>query len=168
HLAAPALDPAATALASYQERSSRSSRPSRHRFHKGEQPSQQSSRRWWAAAYMEIHGQHRRHAAGTGVAAGEYAAIAGAIPDRHHPSRLRRRLIGALERFAHVEGDRAGYEQHVGMPRRRHEAKAEPLKVVEHVVEGMDFELAAVAGARIHLANRKRPPPTLAGCLAHA
>jgi hypothetical protein len=39
------------------------------------------------------------------------------------------------------------------MTRRRDEAQAEALQVVERVVQRMDFQLAAVAGAGIDLAN---------------
>ena len=52
-------------------------------------------------------------------------------------------------------GDRAGDQQHIGMPRRGDEAQAEALQVVERVVERVDFQLAAVAGAGVHLADRQ-------------
>ena len=97
-----------------------------------------------------------------GVAAGEDAAVGGAIADRHHPFRVRRRGVGALQRLAHVLGDRAGHQQHVGMARRGDEAQAEALEIVEGVVERVDLELAAVAGAGIDLADREaaaEPPP---------
>ena len=41
------------------------------------------------------------------------------------------------------------------MARRGHEAQAEALEIVEGVVERMDLQLAAVAGAGIDLANRE-------------
>ncbi len=37
------------------------------------------------------------------------------------------------------------------MPRARHEADAEPLEVVKRIVEGVNLELAAVAGATARL-----------------
>ena len=77
--------------------------------------------------------------------ADEYAAVARAIAHRNHPLRIGRSSVGALERFAHVRGDRSRDEQHVGVARRGHEAQAETLQVVEDVVERMDLELAAVA-----------------------
>ena len=46
--------------------------------------------------------------------------------------------------------------QHVGMARRGDEAQAEALEVVERVVERVDFEFAAIAGAGIDLADRER------------
>ena len=91
-----------------------------------------------------------------GIAAGEDATIAGAVAHGDDPFRGRRRLVGALERFAHVRGDRARHEEHIGVTRRRDEAQAESLEIVEDVVERMDLELATVAGARIHFADRKR------------
>ena len=87
------------------------------------------------------------------IAAGENAAIGGAIADRHHPFRVRRRGVSALQRLAHVLGDRAGHQQHVGMARRGDEAQAEALEIVEGVVERVDLELAAIAGAGIDLAD---------------
>ena len=42
------------------------------------------------------------------------------------------------------------------MARRSDEFQAEALKVVDRIVERVDFELAAVARARIDLADRKR------------
>ena len=41
------------------------------------------------------------------------------------------------------------------MARRGDEAQAETLEIVEGVVERVDFQLAAVAGAGIHLADRE-------------
>ena len=75
------------------------------------------------------------------------------MADRDDPFRIRRGIVGAFERFAHVARDRAGDEQHVGMARRGDEAQAEALEVVEGVVERVDFQLAAVAGAGIDLAD---------------
>ena len=43
--------------------------------------------------------------------------------------------------------------RHVGVTRRRDEAQAEALKIVKGIVERVDFELAAIAGAGIHLAD---------------
>ena len=92
-------------------------------------------------------------AAGDGVAAGENAAVGRAMPDRDHPFGIRRGVVGAFERLPHVARDRPGDEQHVGMTGRRDEAQAEALKIVEGVVECVDFKLAAVAGAGIDLAD---------------
>ena len=89
------------------------------------------------------------------VAAGEEAAVERAVADRHHPFRVGRRVVGALQRLAHVLGDRAGHQQHVGVARRGDEAQAEALEVVEGVVERVDLQLAAVAGAGIDLADRQ-------------
>src|SRR5690606_19746080 len=44
-------------------------------------------------------------------------------------------------------------QQYIGVTRRGHEAEAETLEIVIDVVERVDFELAAIAGARVHLAN---------------
>ena len=104
---------------------------------------------------VEIDRDDRGDAADDGIAAGEDAAIEGAIADRDHPFRRRRRVIGPLQRLAHVLGHRTGDQQHVGMARRGDETEAEALEIVEGVVEGVDLELAAVAGAGIDLADRQ-------------
>ena len=95
------------------------------------------------------------NAADDGIAAGEDAAIDGAVADRDHPFRIGRRAIGPLQRLAHVLGHRAGHQQHVGVTRRGDEAQAEALEIVEGVVERVDFKLAAVAGAGVDLADRE-------------
>ena len=96
------------------------------------------------------------------VAAGETAAIPGAISDRDDPFRIGGRMIGALQRVAHVLGHRTGHHQHIGMARRGDEAQAEALDVVIGVVERVDFELASIAGSGVDLADREaaaEPPP---------
>ena len=45
--------------------------------------------------------------------------------------------------------------QHVGMPWRGDEAQAEAFEIVERVVQRMDLQLAAVAGAGIDFADRQ-------------
>jgi len=63
--------------------------------------------------------------------------------------------VGALQRLAHVLGHRAGDEEDVGVAGRGDEAEAEAFEVVEGVVEGVDFELAAIARAGVDLADGK-------------
>ncbi len=46
------------------------------------------------------------------------------------------------------------------MARRRHEAEAEPLDVVERIVEGVDLQLAAVARPGIDFPNGERTAET--------
>ncbi len=42
------------------------------------------------------------------IAAGEAAAVAGAVADRDHPFRVGRRVVGPLQRLGHVAGHRPG------------------------------------------------------------
>ena len=49
-----------------------------------------------------------------------------------------------------------GDEQHVGVARARDELDAEPFEVVVRIVERVDLELAAVARARVDVADRER------------
>ena len=124
--------------------SSRASRPLSNASGRGGQPRMCRS----TGTTAETPPTHR-------VAAGEDAAVERAVADRDHPFRIGRRVVGALQRLAHVLGHRPGHHQHVGMARRGDEAQAEALEVVERVVERVDLQLAAVAGAGVDLADRQ-------------
>ena len=102
---------------------------------------------------MESYGDHLRNTTNNCVTAREAAAIPGATTEGDDPFRARRRMIRALQRLAHILGHRTGNKQHIGVPRRGDEANAKSLEVVERIVEGVDFELAAVAGSGVDLAN---------------
>ena len=102
---------------------------------------------------MQVDRDDVRDPAGDGIAAGKTAAVARAIACCHDPFGIGNRIIGAPQGLAHVLGDGSGHHQHIGMARRGHEAQAEPLDVIIRVVEGMNLELAAIAGAGIELIN---------------
>ena len=104
---------------------------------------------------MEIDRHNSTDAADDRVAAREQAAIHGAVADRDNPFRIRRRVVSALQGFAHVFGDRPGHQEHIGMPRRSDEAQAKTFEIVEGVAERVDFQLAAIAGAGIDLRGSK-------------
>jgi hypothetical protein len=123
----------------------------------GEQALEQGFRRRRAARDVQIDGDDLRHAAFHRVASGENAAVGGAIADRYHPFRVGRRGVGALQRLAHVLGDRACHQQHIGMAWRGDEAQAEALEIVEGVVKRVDLELASVARPGIDLADGEAP-----------
>ena len=123
-----------------------------------EQSPQQVGRRRWAAANHEVDWNHLRDRAHTRIAVREHPTPGAAVSDRNHPLRRRRCGVGALEGLAHVERDRAGHEQQVGMARGGHEADTEALDIVKGVAERVDFEFAAVAGARIDFADRETAP----------
>ena len=82
------------------------------------------------------------------------------IADRDHELRLRHRRIGPLEGGLHMPGHRAGDQQEIGMARRGHEAKPQPFERVIGVIQGVDLELTAVAGAGIDVADREAVPET--------
>ena len=109
--------------------------------------------RRWAARNRDVHGQDRGHRSDAGVTAGEDAAGARTVADGNNPLGFRCRPVGSFQSLAHVVGDRAGDEQDVRMARRRHEPQAETLNVVKWIVERMDLELAAIAGAGVDLAD---------------
>ena len=96
-----------------------------------------------------------------GVAALEHPAIHRAIAHRDHKFRVRRGSPGPAQRVLHVAGNRAGDQQHIGMARAGDEVQAEPFQVVDDAVQHVDFQLAAIAAARIHHADRQTAPQTL-------
>jgi len=106
---------------------------------------EQLQRRRRAAADVEVDRHHGIYAAYDGIAAGKDAAVDRAIAAGDYPFGIRRRPVGPLKRLAHVARDRASDQEHVGMPRRSDEAQPETFKIVERVVEGVDFQFAAVA-----------------------
>src|SRR5262249_43145292 len=89
------------------------------------------------------------------IAAGEDTAVSSAAPDGNDPLGVRRCPIRALQRLAHIARDRSRHQKHVSVPWRGDEAQAEALDVIERVVECVDFEFAAIAGAGVDLTDRK-------------
>ena len=63
-------------------------------FQQGQQALQQLCRRGWTAGDVEVDRHDVLHAARDRVAAGEHAAVDGAIPDRDHPFWVGCRVIG--------------------------------------------------------------------------
>ena len=102
---------------------------------------------------MQINRNNLSNATNTGVTAAKNTPVERAIANRNHPFWIGRRVVGALQRLAHVLSDGPGDEQHVGVARGRDEMQAEAFEIVERVVERMDFQFAAVARAGVDLAN---------------
>ena len=86
----------------------------------------------------------------------EDAAVAPAVAGGDDELGIGRRLPRAAERLRHVQRDGSGDEQAVGVARRGDEAEAEALQIVVRAGEPADLELAAVAGAGVHLADVQR------------
>jgi len=116
---------------------------------------------------MQIDGQDGGDAANASIAAREDPAVSRTVSHRDHPFWVRSGLVSALEGFAHVGGDRARYEQHIGVAWRCHKTNAESLQIVQDIVKGVDLEFAAIAGARIDLANGKRSTQPPSGRTVH-
>ena len=95
------------------------------------------------------------------VALAEDAAGAAAVAHGDDELRVRRRVVGALQRDCHVLRHRAGHQQQVGVARARDEPDAESLDVVVRIAERVDLELAAVARAGVDLADRQRARPSV-------
>src|SRR5215813_25566 len=110
-----------------------------------QQPLEQLRRAWRAAANMQIDGYDAGDPADHRVAAGKDTAVDRTVSDRNHPFGVRRSIIGARERLAHVPGDRPRHEWHVGVARRGHEVQPKAFEIIEGVVERVDLEFAAIA-----------------------
>ena len=83
----------------------------------GQQAPEQAQWGWRTPGNGEIHGYDGGDGTDAGITAGEDPAIGGAVARRHHPFRIRRCRIGALQRLAHVLGYGPRDEQDVGMAR---------------------------------------------------
>ena len=90
------------------------------------------------------------------VAAREDTAGTGTVTERNHDFGRWRRFVRAPQGDFHVARDRPGDQQHVGMARRRHEVHPESFHVVDGAGQAVDFDLAAVTGSGVDLANRER------------
>ena len=125
------------------------------RYQEREQAFEQVKRGRRTAADVKIDRHDGGDAAGNGIASGEDAAVERAVADRDDPFRIGRRIVGALQRLAHIGVTGPVTEQHVGMAGRGDEAQAEAFEIVEGIVQRVDLELAAVARAGIDLADRQ-------------
>lgn len=125
------------------------------RLQQRQQALQQLGRRRRAAGDQQVHWQRRADAALHRGAALEDAAVPRAVAGGDHPFRRGRAGPGPVQRFAHVAGERAGDQQHVGVAGRGDEAQPEALQDVDHAGQGVDLQLAAVAGAGVHLPDRQ-------------
>src|SRR5205807_2511291 len=76
-----------------------------------------------------------------------------AIANSDNPFRIGSRGISAFQRFAHILRHRTRYQQNVRMSGRSDKAQPEPLKIVERVIQGVNFEFATVARTCIYLPN---------------
>src|SRR5665213_615638 len=112
---------------------------------------------------MEIDWQYVLDAAFNRIATGEQTTVGSAGADRYHPFRVGHGAVGTQQSYAHVLGDRAAHRQHVGVARRCDEAQTEAFEIVESITQRVQFELAAVAGASVDVANRKRAAEPGAG-----
>jgi hypothetical protein len=104
---------------------------------------------------MKIDGNHMRDPSYHRIATGKAATIPSAISYGDDPLRVRSRMIGALQRVAHVLRHRPGYHQHIGMARRRDEPQTKALDVVVGIVQRVDFKFASVARSSVDLAYRE-------------
>jgi len=72
------------------------------RFEQRQQPLEQLRRAWWAATDMQVDGYNGGDPALDCIAAGKKAAVYRAVPNCDDPFGIRRSIICALERLAHL------------------------------------------------------------------
>src|SRR5947207_2345153 len=119
-----------------------------------------------AAGNRDIDRDDVRDPAAARVALAEDSPRAPAVADRDHQLRVGSGFPGALERGFHIPRHGTGYEQHIGVARARDELDAETLEIVVGAVHRVDLELAAVARAGVHVADRERAAEMLENDLA--
>jgi len=125
--------------------------------HEGQQAFQQSCRRRRAARNVKINRKDCGYTTYAGIAVGENAAVERAGACGNHPFRGGHRLIGPLQRFAHIPGYRSGSQEDVSMARRGDELQPEPFEIVEGVAERMQLKLARIAGPGVDMPDRQAP-----------
>ena len=113
--------------------------------HQRQEPFEQGSRARRTAGDKEIDWDDAGDAAGDGVASRKDAAVGRADARRYDPFGPGRGVKGSLQRLAHVQRNRAGDKEHVGVAGRGDEPEAEPLEIVKGVAERVNLEFAAIA-----------------------
>src|SRR5260370_38074157 len=99
----------------------------------------------WASFDAEVDRNGISHTSSTRVTSGKAASVDRAISQRYHPLRISCRIVGLDQRFPHVRGHRSSHQEDVGMPRRRDEADAKALQVVDWIVQSVSLKLATIA-----------------------
>src|ERR1700676_1479786 len=110
-----------------------------------------------AARYGDVDGKQIRERPAHGVAFLKNATCTRALAERDDQLRMWRRLVRSPYCLLHVQCERAGDQQHVGMAGTRDELDTQPFDVVVRIVERVDLQFAAVARASIDRANAQRP-----------
>ena len=110
---------------------------------------------WRTAGNSAMNANYLRNRTPAGVALAENAAACTAVTYCDHQFGFRYSIQRALERFFHVDGNRSGHEQQVGMTRTGHKLDSDTFKVVVRIVQRLDLEFAAVAGTGVNVADAK-------------
>lgn len=125
-----------------------------------EQPLDQIDRRGWTAGDLEIDRDESLDRAMAGIGITELAAIAGTGASGDHVFGSRCGAPGAAQRGLHVARDHTGDQQDIGMPWRGDEMQTEAFQIMVRVGEGMDLQLAGIAGADVDMPDRETPTET--------
>jgi hypothetical protein len=103
-------------------------------LHQPQQTLHQRQRCRRASGDDNIHRNHVRHRAATGVSHAELAATNRTIASRDYPFWIRCRFVSAQQRRLHMPRHRTCNQQNVGMPGRCDKMNAEALDVIIWVV----------------------------------
>ena len=110
----------------------------------------------WAARELHVDRHHLPDRTDDTVGVSEHPSVQGAIAARDHHPRLRCRRDRVAQRVGHVAGDNTGHQQRIGVPRRRDQPSAEPLRVIHRPERRRNLHLAAIAGTRVDVADLQR------------
>ena len=111
-----------------------------------------------AAGQIDVDRKDAVESVAARIAALGDAARHGAGADGQHPARLRHRFIGRAQRAEHGVRHRPGHQQKIGKARRGGEEDAEPVQIVERIVQRLQLGLAAVARAGVDVADMQAAP----------
>src|SRR6185437_1112023 len=106
-----------------------------------------------AAWHGDIYRNDVGYPAATRAAFTKDPAGAAAVPQRYDQFRIGRGFIDSSQGCLHVRRDGTCHEEQIGVAGARHETNAEAFEIVVGIVERLDLELTAVAGAGIDVAD---------------
>ena len=118
---------------------------------------QDCKRRRWIAGYFQIDGKDHPQATSRHEALPEDTSCDGTSSDSQNTLRLRHRFISLQQRPPHVLTYRPDYEHDIGSPWSGGQKDAQPVHVVQRIVQLLDLVQASSAISCIHHHDVERP-----------
>src|SRR5271155_4423167 len=115
-----------------------------------EETVQDCKRRRWIAGYFHVDGEDHTHATSRHEALPENTPRDGTSADSQNTLRIGHRFIGLQQRPPHILTYRPNYEQDIGSPRSGGQKDAQPVHVVQRIVQLLDLVQAGSAISCIH------------------